>query len=72
MPEKRVRPLNRPARTSAKAASTPSTVAAVAEIRPTRRVTQVASSIWASWARAEYQRVENPPQTVTSRLALNE
>ena len=37
-----------------------------------RSVTQAASSIAASSSSSTYQRVDQPPQTVTSREALNE
>ena len=47
-------------------------VAMVAEIRPTRNVTQIASSNCSLRYSEAYHRVEKPPQTVTSRLALNE
>ena len=72
IPEKSVRPLNRPARTRATAAKVPSTVAMVAEIRPIRKVTQMASRSCSLRNSEAYHLVEKPPQTVTSRLALNE
>ncbi len=68
----RVEPVKRRVRTRATAAKVPRTVAMVAEIRPTRKVTQIASSSCSLRKREAYQRVEKPPQTVTSRLALNE
>ncbi len=72
MPANRVRPRNGPWRASASAAMVPSTVASVADTIPIRS-DRTAASISACWARSpSYQRVENPPQTVTSRLALNE
>ncbi len=59
-------------RTSTIAASVPRIVATVAETNATRNVTQAASiSPW-FWNSETYQRVENPPQTVTSRESLNE
>ena len=50
----------------------PSTVAMVAEVKATRTVTQTASRSCSFWKSAAYHRVEKPPHTVTSRLALNE
>ena len=67
-----MRPGKRPARTSTTAASVPSTVAAVAERNAMRRLVQAASSMAPSFNSATYQRVDQPPQTVTSREALNE
>ena len=67
-----VRPQNRPARTSTTAASVPSTLAAVADIAAIRRLVHAASSMAASCQSATYQRVDQPPQMVTSREALNE
>ncbi len=54
------------------AASVPSTVAIVAVAKAIRIVTQAASR--RAWLRksSPYQRVENPPHTVTSCDALNE
>ena len=37
-----------------------------------RRLTQAASSIALSFSSSAYQRVDQPPQTVTRREALNE
>ena len=67
-----MRPRKRPPRTSATAASVPSTVAAVADRNAIRRLVQAASSMALSLSSATYQRVDQPPQTVTSREALNE
>ena len=67
-----VRPRNRPARTSTTAASVPSTLAAVADSAAMRRLVQAASSMAWSCSSATYQRVDQPPQMVTSREALNE
>ena len=72
MPENTVRPRKRPARTSATAASVPSTVAAVADSAAMRRLVHAASSMARSCHSATYQRVDQPPHTVTSREALNE
>ena len=47
-------------------------VAAVADTAPTRRLIQAASSIARSLKNSAYQRVDQPPHTVTSREALNE
>ena len=72
MPANAVRPVKRPARTSATAASVPSTVAAVADSAAMRRLFQAASSIAPSCSSSTYQRIDQPPHTVTSREALNE
>ena len=72
MPENSTRPRKRPNRTSATAASVPSTVATVAESNAMRSVTQAASSMALSFEQLAYQRVDQPPHTVTSREALNE
>ncbi len=50
----------------------PSIVAAVADSKASRRLTQAASSIARSVSNSPYQRSDQPPQTVTSREALNE
>ena len=47
-------------------------VAAVADTAPTRRLIHAASSMARSWKNSLYQRVDQPPHTVTSREALNE
>ena len=72
MPENSVRPLKRSPRDSATAASVPSMVAAVADTTPTRKLIHAASSIARSLKNSVYQRVDQPPHTVTSRDALNE
>ena len=72
MPENSVRPLNRSPRTSASAASVPSTAASVAETAATRRLVAAAANIASSLKNAVYQRNDQPPQTVTSCEALNE
>ena len=72
MPEKSTRPRKRPNRTSAMAASVPSTVAALAESSAMRSVTQADSSMARSLMSSAYQRIDQPPHTVTSREALKE
>jgi hypothetical protein len=47
-------------------------VAAVAAAKATCRLTQAAPRICRSRISSPYQRVEKPPQTVTSRLSLKE
>ena len=47
-------------------------MAIVAEIRPIRKVTQMASRSCSLRNSEAYQRVEKPPQTVAMREALNE
>jgi hypothetical protein len=70
IPENKVRPGNRPKRTSVMAASVPSTVATVADITATRIVTH-AASLSPSFCRSDpYHFVENPAQTVTSLDSL--
>jgi hypothetical protein len=59
-------------RASASAAQVPSTVATVAVMSATRSVTHAASRSCRLPKSEPYQRVENPPQTVTSRESLNE
>src|SRR5690606_26693174 len=72
IPENRKRPRKRGYRVSARAAIVPRTVATVAEMTAMRNVTQAASiSCWLE-NNDTYQRVEKPPQTVTSLEALNE
>ena len=44
----------------------------VAEVTPTRRLIQAASIIARSLKNSVYQRVDQPPHTVTRREALNE
>ena len=66
MPEKRVRPGNRPARTSTSAAIVPSTVAMVEEVTATCSVTLAASRNASLRTSVPYHFVENPAQTVTS------
>ena len=72
MPENSTRPRKRPNRTSATAASVPSTVATVAESTPMRSVTHAASCMARSLRSSTYQRIDQPPHTETSREALNE
>ena len=50
----------------------PSTVANVAEMTPTRAVTQAASMRPRLWNSETYHLVEKPPQTVTSLESLKE
>jgi hypothetical protein len=54
------------------AASVPSTVAKLADTSAMRSVTQADSSMARSSMSAAYQRIDHPPQTVTSREALKE
>jgi hypothetical protein len=54
------------------AASVPSTVAALADKKAMRSVTQADSSMARSPMSSAYQRVDQPPHTVTRREALNE
>ena len=67
-----MRPRKRPNRTNAMAASVPSTVATVADSKAMRSVTQADSSRALSLSNSAYHRVDQPPQTVTSREPLNE
>src|SRR5215472_10298176 len=72
MPENSNRPRKRPSRTNAMAASVPITVAAVADNKAMRSVTQADSSIAWSARSSTYHRVDQPPHTVTSREALKD
>ena len=72
MPENTERPAKRSPRDSASAAMVPSTVASVADATPTRKLIHAASSIARSDSSSTYQRVDQPPHTVTRREALNE
>src|SRR5262245_6987324 len=72
IPENSTRPRKRSKRTSAMAASVPSTVAALADKKAMRSVTQADSSMARSSMSSAYQRVDQPPHTVTRREALNE
>jgi len=54
------------------AASVPSTVAMLAESAARRRLTPAACRIAPSANSSTYQRIDQPPQTVTSREALKE
>ena len=70
MPTKNVRPVNRLNRVSAKAASVPSTTDAHAVRNAICSDSLKPAMISASWASAAYQRSDQPPQWVTSGLAL--
>lgn len=70
MPEKRVRPKNRPLRISANAAIVPSIVATTEEKSATFSVTHAASRNASFCSNSPYHRVEKPAQTVTSFDAL--
>ena len=59
-------------RTSATAASVPSTVARQADRNAMRRLTQAACNIAESSSSARYQRSDQPPQTATSLESLKE
>lgn len=72
IPENSVRPWKDPARVRATAASVPRMVAAVADIAATRRLIASADNMASSLKNSTYQRNDHPPQTVTSREALNE
>jgi hypothetical protein len=71
-PDSKVRPRNRPNRTSAMPAIVPRMVAALALISASRRLSHAASRIWVFSNSLAYHTVENPPHTVTSRDLLNE
>ena len=70
MPENRVRPRNRPARTMTMAAMVPNTEANVELMKATFRVTQAASRKARLLISSTYHFVLNPAQTVTSLLSL--
>jgi len=72
MPDMAARPRKPPPRVNATAASVPSIVASVADAALTRSDIHAASSIAASLKNAVYQRVDQPPHTVTRREALKE
>ena len=69
---KRKRPRNRAKRFIAKPAQVPSTSAMLAAITPISRLVSAAARNLSSSSSVPYQRVDNPPQIVTSREALNE
>src|SRR5215472_12306117 len=64
------RPRKRPNRTSATAASVPKSVAMKAEMKATRKLIDAAWRSAASCASTAYQRIDQPPQTATSRATL--
>jgi adenylate kinase family enzyme len=72
MPVNTKRPRNRPNRASAMPAIVPRTTAMVAVIAAMRTDNQAARSICVSANSSPYQRADQPPQTVTKRLSLNE
>ena len=73
VPASSVLPRKRRKRTRATAQSVPSTSAIVALIAAiAQRCSQAAPSICGSANSSPYHLVEKPPQTVTSRLSLNE
>src|SRR3984885_4242667 len=72
MPVSSRRPRNLAKRTSAIAASVPSTTAAVEAVTATSSDRSAACSSWRLCSNWKYQAVENPPQTLTSGEALNE
>jgi hypothetical protein len=71
-PVKTARPRKRPCRSRTRAASVPRTVASRLARIATFSDTQAAARSGPSDRSNPYQRVENPPQTVTSGEALNE
>ncbi len=71
-PENRVRPLKRLMRVMTKAARVPSATAAVAVKKAICRLRLTAFISWVLSSRPTYQCTDQPPQTVTSREALNE
>ena len=64
------RPRKRPNRASTNPAMVPAISAMVADAAAIRSDSHAASSKAASFHSVRYQRVENPPQTVTSREPL--
>ncbi len=67
-----VRPRKRPSRVRPRAAAVPITTASVADRKATIRLFFSADSSASFCSSAPYQRVEKPPQTVTSFEALKE
>ena len=72
MPVSSSRPGKRAKRTSAIAASVPSSTAPLEAVTATSSDSSAASSSWRLCSSCVYQVVEKPPQTFTSGEALNE